>query len=216
MARAATLQDSIDSWPDRMDLEGFSYERLGGFGATNQSDAGYRTVDAWISWLGKSNYPGKSFNPEPHSYLAKMLTAFGKRDHAFAVQFAAREAERAEARATGDWRRWAWLSFLRYLFGYGIGPYIFTVVPWVAGSILVGALVLLPARLARAKGVFWCIGASLERLLPIIELNREFSDFFYDPQRNRLRGWQIAFFAVYGLWGWMLLKAWCRVLRAEG
>jgi hypothetical protein len=41
-------------------------------------------------------------------------------------------------------------------------------------------------------------------LLPIIELNKEFGEFFYDPQRERLQGWQLAFFSAYALWGWVL------------
>ena len=59
-------------------------------------------------------------------------------------------------------------------------------------------------RVARAKGVPWCIGCSLEKLLPIIELSREFGDFLNDPDRERLRGWQIAFFSGFALWGWVL------------
>ena len=50
----------------------------------------------------------------------------------------------------------------------------------------------------------WCIGCSLEKLLPIIELSREFGDFLNDPKRERLRSWQIAFFSGFALWGWVL------------
>jgi hypothetical protein len=41
-------------------------------------------------------------------------------------------------------------------------------------------------------------------LLPIVELNPEFKDFFNDPERQRLRGWQLAVFAVIGVLGWVL------------
>src|SRR6266704_759158 len=78
-----------------------------------------------------------------------------------------------------------------------IGMYTFIAIPWVLGSVAIGVLALRRSRAARANGVWWCIGASLERLLPIIELNKEFSDFFFDPNRERLRSWQLAFFAVY-------------------
>jgi hypothetical protein len=203
-AHAGTLQEGIGSWPDRLDLEGFSYERLGGYDRSGAIDTGSRSTEEWIGWLQKSSYAGKSFDPQPYIYLSQILNASGNRSKALALQFAARQAERAQARADGDWRQWAWLSALRWLCGYGIGIYTFYVVPWVFGSVVVGVLVLLGARAARAKGVFWCIGASLERLLPIIELNKEFGEFFYDPLRDRLQGWQIAFFSIYALWGWVL------------
>ena len=39
-------------------------------------------------------------------------------------------------------------------------------------------------------GFVWCFGASLARLLPVIEINKEFTAFFDDPKRERLTGWQ--------------------------
>jgi hypothetical protein len=51
---------------------------------------------------------------------------------------------------------------------------------------------------------FWCFGASLSRLLPVIEINKEFSDFFNDPKRERLTGWQSGIFSVIGIIGFVL------------
>jgi hypothetical protein len=39
-------------------------------------------------------------------------------------------------------------------------------------------------------GPSWCFRASLSRLLPVLEINKEFSEFFNDPKRERLKGWQ--------------------------
>jgi hypothetical protein len=44
----------------------------------------------------------------------------------------------------------------------------------------------------------------LSRVLPVIEINKEFSDFFNDPKRQRLKGWQVAAFSVMVLVGWIL------------
>jgi hypothetical protein len=52
--------------------------------------------------------------------------------------------------------------------------------------------------------VLWCFGASLDHLLPIVELNKEFSDYFHDPERRRLRGWQLSYFAFHALVGYAL------------
>jgi len=43
-----------------------------------------------------------------------------------------------------------------------------------------------PKNRTREKGALWCVGASLDHLLPIVELNKEFDEFFHDPWRRRL------------------------------
>jgi hypothetical protein len=60
---------------------------------------------------------------------------------------------------------------------------------------------------ARSRGVLWRLGASLHRLLPIVELNKEFKDFFENPPpaqggcpRN-LNRFQVAFFSGLALAG---------------
>ena len=66
----------------------------------------------------------------------------------------------------------------------------------------------LSERLSRGcvkqHGPIWCFGASLSRLLPVIEINKEFTEFFNDPKRKRLTGWQSFFFSAMGIIGWVL------------
>jgi hypothetical protein len=54
------------------------------------------------------------------------------------------------------------------------------------------------------RGKIWCLGASLSRLLPVIEINKEFTDFFNDPYRLRFNRWQAILFSVLGVIGWLL------------
>jgi hypothetical protein len=91
--------------------------------------------------------------------------------------------------------------------GFGIGTYTFRVLFWVIGISLLGALYLW----TRVKGVrdgnhgfFWCFGASLARLLPVIEINKEFTTFFDDPERKRLTGRQTFIFSAMGIVGFVL------------
>lgn len=63
----------------------------------------------------------------------------------------------------------------------------------------------------RSKGVrdaghslTWCLGASFARLLPVIPVTKEFGDFFDDPGRTRLTGWQTFVFSVVGPVGFVL------------
>ncbi|HEY8874886.1 MAG TPA: hypothetical protein VIM52_17790 [Stellaceae bacterium] len=202
-ARVLSLQNCSKSWPATLDLDGFHYDRLDVYDP-NKPDPGAHSVEQWKEWLARNQYRGKPFNPEPYTYLAKVLAASGNRDDALDLQFAARDGERADAWETRNWVRWGWLCVLRWLCGYGIGLYTFIVILWVVGSVALGAAILVRAPAARAKGVPWCIGCSLEKLLPIIELSREFGDFLNDPKRERLRSWQIAFFSGFALWGWVL------------
>ena len=62
---------------------------------------------------------------------------------------------------------------------------------------LAGALWWLsPAAREKPGGRVWCFGASLSRLLPGIELNKEFADFFNDPDRVRLKFWPSMLFSA--------------------
>ena len=63
---------------------------------------------------------------------------------------------------------------LNYGFGYGIGIRTFRVLIWVIIISLVGAALLWKtAPAAKQHGKIWCVGASLARLLSVIEINKE-------------------------------------------
>jgi hypothetical protein len=61
----------------------------------------------------------------------------------------------------------------------------------------------------RKQGYWWRFGASLQRLLPIIELSKEFTNFFDNspPQLGEepnLSQRQPAYFAGHAITGWVL------------
>ena len=111
-------------------------------------------------------------------------------------------------RAWGAFGTWLLLSVLKYVAGYGIGRHTFCVIYWVLGFSLVGAVILyftVPearkfrfGRPDRVRGALWCFGASLNRLLPVIELK----EFKWDFERLEL--WQRVAFSILGLIGWIL------------
>jgi hypothetical protein len=107
-----------------------------------------------------------------------------------------------------DFSQWAWLSFLSVVAGYGIGLYTFRVLWWVVGLTVLGTAVLWFSPYAREHSVGWRLGASLHRLLPIVELNKEFKDFFdntAEPDKPlKLHRWQMGFFSGIALAGWVL------------
>ena len=96
------------------------------------------------------------------------------------------------------------LGLLKFGIGYGLGSRFFRILFWVVGFTALGGVVLWFSPAARAKGLLWRLGASLDHLLPIVELNKEFTDFFNDPGRQRLSGRQLAYFGVHAIIGYVL------------
>lgn len=203
-ATAGALQHSPAAWPTSIDLEGFSYTRLGGFGAKGLNEARNRPVGEWIAWLAKDGGDRNRYSPQPCTQLASVLAAAGRRDQANVILFAGRERERKEARRDGRWGQCLWLTILSWVCGYGIGIRTFRAVYWILGFAVLGTVVLwfgVPA--AHARGLWWCVLASLDRLLPIVQLNRQFADFCANAHAI-LPAWVIVFYAALGIPGWVL------------
>jgi hypothetical protein len=126
------------------------------------------------------------------------------------VLFEGRQRARAEARRRGLRGRWIGLSLLRYLIGYGIGRGYWNVLGWVLLWAVAGTIVLSFSPAAAAKGWPWMFGASLDFLLPIVELNKEFGSFFDGSTTiggvvtRNLSGWQLLYFSVHAAFGYIL------------
>jgi hypothetical protein len=199
------FQDSPEAWAPSMDLEGFRYDRLGGVAGTRRDDMRRRSPNEWKDWLARD----PNFSTQPYVQLSSVLAAAGHRDTADAILLAGRERERGEDWTQGRYLQWAWLSFLSSAAGYGIGLYTFRVLRWVAGITVLGAFILWFSPNARRQGLLWLLGASLHRLLPIIELSKEFTNFFdnsppqFDEEPN-LNRFQFAYFAGHAIAGWIL------------
>jgi hypothetical protein len=82
------------------------------------------------------------------------------------------------------------------------------VLGWVLLLTLLGGVVLRFSPNARRQGDWWLIGASLHRLLPIVELSKEFKEFFENPRTEgeprNLNGFQTVWFWLHALAGWVL------------
>ena len=208
--RVKILQDSLDgtsrnvcfsqdAWPAKLDLQGFVYDQLGVAFTDRKEDLRTRDICWYEKWLARDPY----FTRQPYRQLAGVLRTLDP-DRADDVLYAAREREREEAWKEGDYWRAIGLGLLKVTIGYGIGSELFRVMYWVVGFTILGAVILWFSLAARKRGLLWCLGASLDHLLPIVELNKEFDDFFNDPKRTRLSGWQQVFFSFQALVGYLL------------
>jgi hypothetical protein len=203
-AHVETFQDSPDAWPPSMDLEGFHYERLGGSGVSGRDDLRQRPSSDWSDWLERD----RTFSTQPYTQLSSVLLAAGRRSASEAIQLAGRERERNEAWAHSFWS-WLWLTAFSVVAGYGIGLHTFRVLWWVLVFTLLGAAVLHYSPIARRRSLAWRLGASLHRLLPLVELSKEFKDFFENPpdedgEPRNLNRFLAAYFAGQALAGWIL------------
>jgi hypothetical protein len=198
--RIANLMDGKNAWPSKghLHLDGFTFGRLGGFEGETGSEIRARGMDWWDDWARRD----PAYSPTPYEQLTAALVAAGDRAGADEVRFRGRVRQRETEK---EWGPWFFSGFLQYVAGFGIGTYTFRVLYWVIGIAVLGALYLwkcVPA--AYQHGPIWCFGASLNRLLPVIELNKEFTDFFNDPGRIRLTSRQSLVFSFIGIVGWVL------------
>jgi uncharacterized protein YjbI with pentapeptide repeats len=202
-AHVGGLTDNMNAWPKHghLQLEGFTFGRLGSFGTE-------RNVDWWdCHWARLDD----KFSPAPYEQLAAVFMAEG--DHDAANQIHYLEQLRADENATGwDFFR---SRLARWVAGYEIGSYIYRVLLWALALSILGAAILKLSVLGvsdNRHGFLWCLGASANHLLPGVTLKKEFADFLDDPKLNKFTPRQDFFFTVlaavgYALAGY-LLAAW--------
>jgi hypothetical protein len=196
------LADAKDAWPDRegLHLDGFSFNHLGGFAGESGPEMRARGMEWWDKNWARHD---PNYSPAPYAQLAAALTSAGDRDAANEIRYLGRVRERETEKGLA----YVWSGFLQYVAGFGIGAYTFRVLNWVLVITVFGALYLKESVKGvrdEKHGFIWCFGASLSRLLPVIEINKEFTSFFDDPKRERLTGWQSFIFSAMGIVGWVL------------
>lgn len=184
--------EETDTWPEGLQLDGFTYDRLG-FGSDADNRLA-RDVDRYIGWLGRD----LSYSPQPYEYLANVFRAAGESTKADRIRYESRERDRAEAWQGEDYARWFGLTLLKWGIGYGLGVRYFLALWWIVVFTLIGALALRishqgPEGLS-AKAIF-----SLDLLLPIVQL-----DAAHNQLEASLAGGVKHYFYAHKLVGWVL------------
>jgi hypothetical protein len=202
-AHITNLVDAENAWPrsGQLHLDGFPFSHLGGSSGVTGQDMRKRGANWWDIWAKLDH----DYNPTTYAQLAEVFANGGDHDGADDIRYLSRERQRETACQETLLGSCLLQSTLGYVAGYGIGHHTFIVLPWVFVFWSAGAALLwftVPA--ARVKGIPWCICASLAQLLPVIQINKELTDFFNDPERARLKGWQIFFFSTLGIIGFAL------------
>jgi len=187
---AGAVQDADEySWPDELELEGFSY-RLGGYGATGNADILNRKSSAFINWLDRD----KTFSPQPYEYLANVLTEAGFPSKGNAIRHAARKKSRKEAIQNNnnkepEYLRWLGLIILQSTIGFGLGIRYFRVLIWLVAFAGIGFLVLLNSTDAAHRNLFEMAWASFDVTLPIITLNPAYEEYIFSDCSNGVKAY---------------------------
>jgi hypothetical protein len=119
------------AWPGVLELEGFTYDRLGGV-STIAGDATRRgMLDRDIGWYIKPEHGWLEIDPsytsQPYVQLASIFRKAGEPEKADQVLYAGRKRARREAKG---WRKFG-LWLLQVTIGYGIGLRYFRALIWV-------------------------------------------------------------------------------------
>jgi cytoskeletal protein CcmA (bactofilin family) len=199
-AHVANLIDAEDVWPAslRLHLEGFSLAHFGASGGETVRETHMRGMQWWDYWLRLD----PDYKPATYAQFVTAFTNLGDRDAADDIRYLRRERER-EMACKKSWLGSCILqTALGSVAGYGVGSHTFKVIPWVLVFWLAGmALLWWTVPAAKNRGVIWCFCASVAQLLPVIPINKELTDFFNDPERKYLKGWQVFVFSALGVVG---------------
>ncbi len=195
------LQDLEKSWEGlKLELTGFTYKRLGGYAAGEKHSMATRGVDWMKGWLARQEH----YSPQPYEQLAKVLRESGHKGKADDILFVKKDREWGEALGVNGFK-YIWMYIQRETIGYGfrihylLRPVIFMVV--------LGVSILFLSKQGDFVSVAEGVSYTLDRLLPIINLDKKFLDiplegfpryYFYFHQ---IIGWFLASILIAGLSG---------------
>ncbi|MEW5911387.1 MAG: hypothetical protein AB1814_02450 [Thermodesulfobacteriota bacterium] len=191
-ADGITRNNSQGAWPDKLNLDHFTYKHIRGIpGRHDSQDLTDRPASWFVSWLAKH----KPYSPQPYQQCAKVLREAGQPWKAAEVLFAGKERERKNS----IWYRWLWLWFFKWSVGYGLGIR-FRILPafWALCLLVAGYFVFWHIPETSKYSGWWAWGYSLNRLLPIVNLHPGFAEI------KHFGLWPGAWFVFQTLCGWVL------------
>jgi len=180
-----------ECWPDKLDLNGFTYRSLGGFSASEKDLMIYRPVEWFEGWLGKQPV----YTPGPYQQLAAVLREQGQPDTADEILYAGKEEERAQSTSMG----YIEATANKWFIGYGYHK--FWSMYWAFGFLIAGTVLLWLSgegrRVSRHYSLPYGIFYSFDLLLPIIRLREK-------HYQIDLRGWVRYYFYFHKIMGYVL------------
>ena len=187
---AKALQDLPDAWPTVLDLEGFTYQRLGGYRESESNDVAARDSSTFIDWLAKQ----RQYSPQPYRTLADVLRAAGFPAKAKEVLYAGYLRELRELTGLA----WFWQGMRWAIIGFGLYPQRSAL--WILFLVPLGAIVFAfepQVRLRSMRAIDRLI-YSLDALLPFVTLRSEHNAF-------DLQAWPKYYLYFHKIMGYVLI-----------
>jgi hypothetical protein len=188
---AKALQDLPDAWPTELDLEGFTYQQLGGYRqASGADDVTARDASTFVDWLAKQPV----YSPQPYRTLSDVLRTAGYADKAKQVLYAG--SLREWHNATGI--AWVWQAMRWAIIGFGLYPQRAGI--WILVLVPLGAFVFGfdPAVRLRAMRFVDRLFYSFDALLPFVTLRIEHAAF-------DLQSWPKYYLYFHKVMGYVLI-----------
>ncbi len=175
---AGALQDVPKSWPEEIDLEGFTYTRLGGFG-TPVAALGDRPTSEFTDLLEKQ----KAYSPQSYMQLATVFRNSGYPDKADWILFKGKLRELGKSIDRPD--RFIFLFIYCITTGFGIYPQLAAL--WVILLVVIGTFIFGRDKRRELSEASWFDRAiySLDMLIPVIHLRK--SNYEFEPASTRAR-----------------------------
>lgn len=173
---AGALQDLPTSWPKVIDLEGFTYTRLGGFG-TPVAVLAHRDTSEFTDWLEKQT----AYSPQSYMQLATVFRNSGYPDKADWILFKGKLRELGQARPD----QFIFLLFYCITTGFGIYPQVAAL--WVILLVAIGTIVFGRDKEPTLAQMNWTdrVIYSLDMLIPVVHLRGK--NYGFEPASNRAR-----------------------------
>jgi hypothetical protein len=175
---AGALEDVPTSWPEEIDLEGFTYTRLGGFG-TPVAALGDRPTSEFTDLLEKQ----KAYSPQSYMQLATVFRNSGYPDKADWILFKGKLRELGKSIDRPD--RFIFLFIYCITTGFGIYPQLAAL--WVILLVVIGTFIFGRDKRRELSEASWFDRAiySLDMLIPVIHLRK--SNYEFEPASARAR-----------------------------
>lgn len=164
------LNDTIDSWERvKLDLVGFTYDRLGGLRATKNSIMAARPKE-WLleNWLAKQEGFKDSFIPQPFEQLANVLRQNGYPVNANYLMIAKLNHLRDSPRTSTLTSAGLWLQYVLIGYGYRNWQAFF----WFIGLAALGAWVCSRSPAGREMKMSERFWYSVDIAVPVFDLDK--------------------------------------------
>lgn len=175
-----------DPWPDDIDVIGFSYQNVGGFGGG--ATVAEHDVDWFCRWLARQTV----YSFEPYQHAAAYLRRVGLEEDAEDVLYCGKTLQ---IENTDSWGGRFALQVQRAFVGFGYK--VERSLLWAALFVLVGQQVFSRTHEAKARRMTVGLAYSIDMFVPGLSLrgmHREID----------LAGWQRYYFYLHKFMGWVL------------